>query len=348
MSDTSLVHAAQNGDVAAAGALIMRHRARLLAVALRELRNPYDAEDVVQDAAVTALARIGDLRDPEAAGAWLRTIVANLCRMRRRAKTPVPVSEPAELAHAARLFDTDPALVLDNHAMRDWIWETLGRLSAPLREVTLLRYFSSINSYQDIAALCGVPVGTVRSRLNAAKAELSRLLEETASAAHTDMRSGLIARWREAEHAFGAIPRGTYGAVLRETWKPTVQTAWSDGLRTRGYDRLIDVMEGDYAHGVRHRLTQVVASRDILIWQTEITNPPHDPSHCPPQSVWLLSLADGLVNRFRLFHTPRPAGLQHQVPVSTHGCEAEPAIDRLAESTGLQGGDPESAFAPGA
>jgi RNA polymerase sigma-70 factor (ECF subfamily) len=310
MNDGILVHAAQGGDAAAAGALIMRHRAGLLAVALRELQHPHDAEDAVQDATITALAHIGDLRDPQAAGAWLKTIVRNQCRMRRRTTQPVPVGDPAELAQAAKLIDGDPAQVVQDRATRDWIWNTLERLSPPLREVTLLRYFSRVTSYQDIATLCGVPVGTVRSRLHTAKAELSRRLEETAAQAHTDLRAGVAARRREAEHAFDAIASGAYSTVLRQTWKPTVQTVWGDGLRTRGYDRLINVMNGDYAHGVRHRLTQVVASRDILIWHTDITNPPHDPSHCPPESVWLLSLSDGLVSRFRLFHTPRPVALQ--------------------------------------
>ena len=311
MSDGILVHAAQGGDAAAAGALIMRHRAGLLAVALHELRHPHDAEDAVQDATITALAHIGELRDPQAAGAWLRTIVRNQCRMRRRTTQPVPVSDPAELAHAARLVDGDPAQLVQDRATRDWIWDTMERLSPPLREVTLLRYFSRVTSYQDIATLCGVPVGTVRSRLHTARAELARRLEETAAQAHADLRVGAASRRREAEQTFSAISNGAFSAALRQTWKPTVQTVWSDGRRTRGYDRLINVMDGDYADGVRHHLTQVVASREILIWHTDITSPPHDPTHCPPQSVWLLSLSDGLVDRFRLFHTPRPAALQH-------------------------------------
>ncbi len=52
------------------------------AVAMSLLGYGPDAEDVVQDAALTALRRIGDVRDPAAVGAWLRAVVRNAARMR--------------------------------------------------------------------------------------------------------------------------------------------------------------------------------------------------------------------------------------------------------------------------
>jgi RNA polymerase sigma-70 factor (ECF subfamily) len=66
------------------------------AVALSLLGHGPDVDDALQDAALVALRRIGDVRDPAAVGAWLRMVVRNACRMRLRA--PVAVSLTEELA----------------------------------------------------------------------------------------------------------------------------------------------------------------------------------------------------------------------------------------------------------
>ncbi|WP_346768151.1 RNA polymerase sigma factor [Streptomyces tendae] len=90
-SDGELVRGARSGDVAALGALLGRHRAGMQAVALSLLGNRPDAEDAVQDAWLIAFRRIGDLREPESAGAWLRMIVRNVCLSRlRSAPTTMP------------------------------------------------------------------------------------------------------------------------------------------------------------------------------------------------------------------------------------------------------------------
>ena len=83
-TDTDLVRAAQAGDIAALGALLERYRAQMMAVAVSMLGHHPDTEDVVQDACIKALRRIGDVRDPAAVRGWLIAIVANGCRARLR------------------------------------------------------------------------------------------------------------------------------------------------------------------------------------------------------------------------------------------------------------------------
>lgn len=84
LSDAELARAAQSGDAGALGALIVRHQAGMRAVALSLLGPGPDGEDAVQDAVLVALWRIGDVRNPEAVGAWLWMIVRNACRDRLR------------------------------------------------------------------------------------------------------------------------------------------------------------------------------------------------------------------------------------------------------------------------
>src|SRR3712207_6387923 len=77
---------AQSGDAASLGVLLKRHRAPLCALALGLLGHGPDAQDAVQDAYLIALRKIGQLKEPEAAGAWLRAIVRNVCLSRLREK----------------------------------------------------------------------------------------------------------------------------------------------------------------------------------------------------------------------------------------------------------------------
>ena len=299
-----LVRDAQAGDVAALGVLLDRHRAAMLAVALGVLGRPSDAEDAVQDAMLAALGRIQDLRDPRAIGSWLKMIVRNCCRMQIRANVPVPVDDqlPASrLAEAA-----DPAVLLEDHAARDWVWHAVEQLSEPLRVVVLLRYFTGVMTYEQIGAVCGIPVGTVRSRLSKARSVLARHLRESSAQTHADIHAITAARRREAEQIL--LPgRREYATVLRDACDPQLETMWPDGRRTLGVDPVIGLLDRSSGAGVVQRLPTVVASRQIVIWETEILNPPEDPYHCPAGSAWVMWLDAGRVSRLRLFHEPHAA-----------------------------------------
>ena len=138
----------------------------LLAVAVSMLGHGPQAEDAVHDAFLIALRRIGELRDPAAARAWLLAILVNFCRgALRRPAVDRRRRAPTGRRHGEVAIDT---------AMRDWVSTALERFSEPLRLAVMLRYFTGASSYEAIADICGVPVGTVRSRLSAARASSPR------------------------------------------------------------------------------------------------------------------------------------------------------------------------------
>jgi RNA polymerase sigma-70 factor (ECF subfamily) len=275
----------------------------MLAVALSRLGYGPDAEDAVQDAALVALGRLGELRDPQAAGPWLRAIVRNGCRMRLRAAPPASLPETA-LGRLPSGAPT-PEEALDRQALRDWVWQALGELSEPLRLVVLLRYFSGVGAYAQIAALCGVPVGTVRSRLSEAKRRLAGALLAAAGQAHADAAALSAARRQEFVELLAAAERDP-AAALAGRWAPDVAIVGPQGQRGRGPALLAAVMDSDLAAGVRQRPVNVVASGDLTIIEAALVNPPEDPDHCPPGVVWLQVLGGGRVRRLRLFH-PHPA-----------------------------------------
>ena len=79
----------------------------------------------------------------------------------------------------------------------DWLWTALERLPDDQRVTIMLRYFGRHAAYEEIAATLGIPVGTVRSRLNQAKSRLADDLLRTASAAHNDHAKLLTERKQE-------------------------------------------------------------------------------------------------------------------------------------------------------
>ncbi|MFF5180157.1 RNA polymerase sigma factor [Micromonospora sp. NPDC000316] len=309
--DAELVVLAQAGDAAALGALLARHEAAMRAVALSVLGYGPDAEDAVQDAMVVALQRVGEVRDPNAVGPWLRAIVRNNSRTTLRRARPVPVAEPEWFAGPS---DTPtPEEALDRGAMRDWVWHAIGQLSPTDRLVTMLRYFSDASSYEQIAAVCGVPVGTVRSRLNHARRALAGGLRTAATAAHADVTASNDARWREGRDVVTLAMNGDFDKVVRESWWANAEMIVPGGPRG-GPELAVAGMASDLAAGVRTRLRNVVASGDVLIWETDLISPPDDPEHCPPGALWLQMLRKGRVRQLTLFHPVAAREIRQPAP----------------------------------
>lgn len=296
LSDVELARAARAGDTGALGLLLRRHEAGMRAVALNILGYGPDHEDAVQDAMLIALRRISELRDPAAVGAWLRMIVRNACRMRlRAARAVVPVADPQLPADWST-----PERILDDHGARDWIWHAIGQLPPPMRQVVLLRHFSDVTSYEQIAVACEVPVGTVRSRLSHARARLSEALLATADQAHADAGAMNAASTQEGIEVVAAFERGEFSDVIADRWSQDMHVAL--GSVHGGIELILNGMDEDFTDGVGGRCANAVASRDTTVWELDLISPPHDPDHCPPRVVWLMTHADGWVTRLRLFH----------------------------------------------
>ncbi|BCY10636.1 DNA-directed RNA polymerase sigma-70 factor [Actinoplanes sp. L3-i22] len=279
--------------MAALGVLLRRHEAGMRAVALSLLGHGPDAEDAVQDAMVSAVRRIGDLRDPAAAGAWLRTAVRNNCRMHLRSRPPLPVADPEWLLPGSGGVEE----VVERAELRDWVWFAIGQLSERDRLVTMLRHFSSVTSYEQIALVCGLPIGTVRSRLSHAHRSLTAALRASAERAYPDSDALLGARRREAADAMTAAMRGDFRDVVDELWWPDADMTVPASGQGGGTGFALRGMECDLRSGVRQRLVDVVAGEDVLIWETELIS-----EHCPPGAVWLHKLDKGRVRRLTLCH----------------------------------------------
>jgi RNA polymerase sigma-70 factor, ECF subfamily len=294
-SDADLVHSALGGEAASLGALLDRYRASLYARALAYLGRPEDAADAVQETFLLALARLGQVRDPEAVGGWLHAVLRSVCAMELR--------RPARRVTVAELGDVPAAQdAAEQLALRDWVWAALEDLPEPLRLVTLLRFFGRGHSYAEIAQLCGVPVGTVRSRLHQAKAELgARLLAEAGPVPRGD--AGWTQRVRASYLSLAGRDPDPYVAMFA----PGADIAAS-GLVVHGRDQIRGMCEQDLDDGIGTRLVEVVSSAAITVIESGFVNPPDDPQHCPPAVTHVL-FHDGTdqVRRSLGYFHPRPA-----------------------------------------
>ncbi|WP_416970800.1 RNA polymerase sigma factor [Streptomyces sp. 4F14] len=303
-ADDELTRRAQAGETGALGLLLARHQAPMRAVALSLLGHGPDAEDAVQDAALTALRRIGDVRDPAAVGAWLRAIVRNNSRMRLRAGQETPGLDGPH--PPCRSVASQPERVVDQHAMRDWIRDAVERLPEPLRLVVMLRHFSGVTSYREIAHACDIPVGTVRSRLNQARSKLSQLLLTTATQSHDDVSRLTEDSRREAEATLEGARRGRQPREILELWP--AETRLLGVLSTPG-ERChpFPAMRRNREKGVTQRLRHVVASRTVTIWEMDVISPAGAPDPCPPALTWLMVRRDRRVQTLRVVF-PGPQG----------------------------------------
>lgn len=159
---------AKCGDEAAYRWLLQRYRVRAVRLAGHVLRRDSDAEDVAQVAFVQAFQRLSSLRDAGRFGPWFFRIVVRLCldQKRRRQWQDAATDDPVlEVSGIQRTPDMDQKMVVE---------ALLDRLTPPMRAALVLRELEGLD-YEEIAVILQIPIGTVRSRLNSARAHFRTL-----------------------------------------------------------------------------------------------------------------------------------------------------------------------------
>ena len=145
--------------------LVDKHYEALYRYAYRLSGTTADAEDLVQEAFCRAQEKLGQLREPERAKAWLFSILRNTylhrLRLGQRSRT-VPLNDLGDVAEPPEnLPEIEPQK----------LQEALSELPEIFRTPVIMFYFEEF-SYRDIAEQMEVPLGTVMSRLARAKAYL--------------------------------------------------------------------------------------------------------------------------------------------------------------------------------
>lgn len=171
----SLVQSVQRGDRAAFEQLYRLTRPGLARLIEALLGNASATEDLLQEAYVLVWTKIRVLREPATFGTWLRRIAVNLCLRRREQhhkKGWNLVVDPD--LHGSTQAGGDPAAVVPG--LLD-LRAGLDRLPETDRALLILRELHGC-SYDEMAEILSLPVGTVRSRLHASRKKILRELQE--------------------------------------------------------------------------------------------------------------------------------------------------------------------------
>jgi RNA polymerase sigma-70 factor (ECF subfamily) len=172
MDDPALVEAIRAGDPHAPRALIERFHGVVFGLCLRMLNHRQDAEDVVQETFLRAFRALSGFDPSRPLRPWLLGIAANRCRtaLVRRART-----SPAALAESDREpVDPRPGLA-DPDDLAAELNRAVNQLRDEYRTVFVLFHEQNL-SYEEIAQILGRPVGTVKTWLHRARAELADAL----------------------------------------------------------------------------------------------------------------------------------------------------------------------------
>jgi RNA polymerase sigma-70 factor, ECF subfamily len=176
--DETLVRLAREGDGSARDELFHRHRNVAFRVAKRLLGHEQDALDVVQEAMLKAFSALKDFDGRSGFRTWLLRIVTNAAhdwgrRRKRRREFGVGDDETDNLDPA---IEDDPARPLRQQDLRLALEKALNRLSRTIRE-TFVLFAEGDLSYKEIAEMQNVPIGTVMSRIHAAREKLQADLD---------------------------------------------------------------------------------------------------------------------------------------------------------------------------
>jgi RNA polymerase sigma-70 factor, ECF subfamily len=185
VSDVDLVTRARQGDPAAFGELVDRHRAAVYRAALAALGSPADAEDAAQDAFLLAYRRLHSFRGEASFKTWLLTITWHQAINRRRSLTSVlrrmvaPRTEDEADAAMAGVAASGPSpeQAAAQDQLRRGIREAIRALSPKLRDALLLAQAGEY-SYEEIGAMLHAPLGTIKWRVSEARRVIRKHLQQ--------------------------------------------------------------------------------------------------------------------------------------------------------------------------
>lgn len=179
---------ARRGDAAAFERLIESHQDRVWRRALYRLGDHDEAADVTQEVLVLCFRKLDQFRGESRFWTWLARIVDNQVKNRRAwldrrgsGRTfsldapPEGAEEDGRGPMEAPDPGPDPRRIAENRESIEALERCLGLLSEDHREVLLMRFSSGL-SYEEIAAELELSLGTVKSRINRARAELRTLM----------------------------------------------------------------------------------------------------------------------------------------------------------------------------
>jgi len=184
-----LLQKAAGGDIAAFETLIVQYEKLIYNIAWRIMGNAEDAKDIAQEAILKIYRNLATCKSIDLFKAWAAKITHNTCldELRRR-KGKQAESYDAMLEEGREAFDADirrgdlrspddgdPESALMRKEMQGIIGDGLNQLSDEHRALLVLRDVQGL-SYEEIAEITNLPLGTIKSRISRGRSNLKRIL----------------------------------------------------------------------------------------------------------------------------------------------------------------------------
>ena len=170
--DESLVKESLAGNQASFQLLVERYQSRIFALTRHYTRNAMEIEDLVQDTFLKAYSRLDSFQHQSSFYTWLYRIATNtiLDHMKRRGRSPVQSVEDLEVVEApSSARSVGPDAAMERSEIAKITHAVLEEMPEIFRTVLVMREFDDL-SYQEIADVLGISIGTVESRLFRARA----------------------------------------------------------------------------------------------------------------------------------------------------------------------------------
>jgi RNA polymerase sigma-70 factor (ECF subfamily) len=182
-AELALLARMKQGDEGAFVALYRKHRDAVYRFALLYAGSPAIAADVTQDTFVHFMTQTNRF-DPArgTVGAWLCGVARNLarkqCGVREEATDPLDLADDT-FAHASQVEHESPLDRVLRGELAEQVRRAVASIAPHYRDVLILCELSDL-TYAEAAQLCGIDIGTVRSRLSRARTQLAQRLESYA------------------------------------------------------------------------------------------------------------------------------------------------------------------------
>jgi len=177
-SDSDLLDRCRRGDQTAWRDLVSRHTRRVFGLAYRFSGRVDEAEDLTQEIFVKVYQSLPRYRELEGAfPGWLMTVARHqaIDHYRRRREERLRRAEGPEILDGMPSSEEGPLRLLEREERVRFVRRGIRSLPAELREPLILFDLQGV-PYEEIAATLGIPLGTVKSRINRARIELAKRL----------------------------------------------------------------------------------------------------------------------------------------------------------------------------
>ncbi len=173
--EVALIERSQGGDLDAFNSLVLAYQGQVYGLCLRMLGAPQPAEDAAQEAFVRAYRAIRRFDIKKSFYPWFYRILKNVCLTALKKIRPGDFSIDGEDAPPLAAPPNDPSSHAERKELRAVIDQAMSQLSDAHRDILYLSHFEEL-SYREIAECLRIPIGTVMSRLWAARRALKNVL----------------------------------------------------------------------------------------------------------------------------------------------------------------------------